>query len=624
MVDNLRIRKVKCDEARPSCYRCLSTGRICEGYGVWGGGGGNGSRQKNSCIANVPILRGERPSPPNISTLIDGSVLSSLPLHVISADEQIYMEWFIHRTAQKLPGAFRLAFWDELLPQACLSEPSVLHAVLSLGSVHKRQALDIRSTSGSSKGESTEVFALQQYTRAISDLRRRMEDKSKLSTKVALITCAIFVQLEYLRGFYKTALTHLRHGLIMLEEILPTNGKVEENNQDVVNEWIMQVFTTMIVQAKLFGQEICQPRLFSLIAKRIRSVSETFQSLSHARQSLECIFFRIMILKNEHERYTESFLADRSPHSELTYIDACTSIQIDLDNWLRACEQVTCESKKTDAQPAASVVDRFAWKLLEVYHTLAQIMAAECFSTESLAANAKLNPSTLSEKSAACSSIGAISSYSISSASRISQQCTDNPSPRSSLTDEISNSLASFFDSIIAQCDVLFKWAFGPSIQTARLHRRPADRDNSHAIADIGWIPPIYYVAIHCSDPRIRSKAIKMLRLVPHREGIWDSLMAATIAEKVPGIEQGRQSLSKQGQRRDLHEKAAVSNSVPESASSLESEKCRMRDVRVELPEGPNGKLVLSYSVSGNRNNDCILGRHIYDLRSSCWTDCPC
>lgn len=29
-----KVRKVKCDEGRPCCNRCQSTGRICEGYGI--------------------------------------------------------------------------------------------------------------------------------------------------------------------------------------------------------------------------------------------------------------------------------------------------------------------------------------------------------------------------------------------------------------------------------------------------------------------------------------------------------------------------------------------------------------------------------------------------------------
>src|SRR5206468_3020953 len=34
-----RTRKVKCDEGRPACLRCVTTGRVCDGYGLWGGGG---------------------------------------------------------------------------------------------------------------------------------------------------------------------------------------------------------------------------------------------------------------------------------------------------------------------------------------------------------------------------------------------------------------------------------------------------------------------------------------------------------------------------------------------------------------------------------------------------------
>lgn len=553
--------------------------------------------------------------------LIDRATLTSIPLHVISADEQVYMEWFVHRTAQKLPGVFKLAFWNVLLVQTSLSEPAVLHAVLSLGSIHRGQALDIATASGN-RGATTGIFALQQYTRAITDLRCRMTDKSKLSTKVALITCAIFIQLEYLRGFYKTALTHLRHGLVMLEEILRTNGTVEDDNQDLVNKWIMQTFTTMVVQAKIFGQDIYHPHLFSLIGKRIRLVSEIFQSLSHARQSLERMFLRIMGLKSEHEQCTKPVMGNQSPSSELRHKEACASIQLDLDMWLRACERVICENEKTVPQSAASAVDRFAWKLLRVYHTLAQIMAAECFSSGPLATYTWENPSSLIQVSTVCSSFSAICPYSISSAALASQQCTNGRPHRSSATDNISKSITPLFDSIVAQCDVLFKMAFSPFIEASGLHQHPADRDTSHAIADIGWIPPIYYASIRSREPRIRSKAIQMLRLVPHREGIWDSLMAATIAEKVLGIEEGRQASSKQ--EHDLHKKAAVSSRPQDTASVLESQKCRLRDVRVELPEDPDGRLKLSYTVSRNGDNGWNLEQHLYDLRSSAWNKCPC
>ena len=57
-------------------------------------------------------------------------------------------------------------------------------------------------------------------------------------------------------------------------------------------------------------------------------------------------------------------------------------------------------------------------------------------------------------------------------------------------------------------------------------------------IADIGWIPPLYYTALKCRNHRIRSHAIRLLRSVPHREGVWDSTIAAQVAEKVKELEE--------------------------------------------------------------------------------------
>jgi len=34
-----RVRKVKCDQGWPACDRCIPTGRVCDGHGIWGGGG---------------------------------------------------------------------------------------------------------------------------------------------------------------------------------------------------------------------------------------------------------------------------------------------------------------------------------------------------------------------------------------------------------------------------------------------------------------------------------------------------------------------------------------------------------------------------------------------------------
>ncbi|KAH9205237.1 hypothetical protein DL95DRAFT_233000, partial [Leptodontidium sp. 2 PMI_412] len=98
-------RKVKCDGGRPACQRCVSTGRVWDGYGIW----------VRNCVARheVPV---------------------SNPTIAVSEDEYSYFEWFTHRTVIKLPGLFGSSFWDTLLFQACSNEPAVLHAVIALSS----------------------------------------------------------------------------------------------------------------------------------------------------------------------------------------------------------------------------------------------------------------------------------------------------------------------------------------------------------------------------------------------------------------------------------------------------------------------------------------------------------
>jgi hypothetical protein len=55
---------------------------------------------------------------------------------------------------------------------------------------------------------------------------------------------------------------------------------------------------------------------------------------------------------------------------------------------------------------------------------------------------------------------------------------------------------------------------------------------------DMEIVSPLYLVAIKCRDPSIRRRAIAVLRHTVRREGLWDSVKAAAIAERVMQIEE--------------------------------------------------------------------------------------
>jgi hypothetical protein len=59
---------------------------------------------------------------------------------------------------------------------------------------------------------------------------------------------------------------------------------------------------------------------------------------------------------------------------------------------------------------------------------------------------------------------------------------------------------------------------------------------------DMEVVSPLYFVGIKCRHPQLRRRAIAMLRSTKRREGLWDSDMAAVIAERIAELEEANLS----------------------------------------------------------------------------------
>ena len=62
--------------------------------------------------------------------------------------------------------------------------------------------------------------------------------------------------------------------------------------------------------------------------------------------------------------------------------------------------------------------------------------------------------------------------------------------------------------------------------------------DSSTFLFDMEIVSPLYYVCTKCRHPVIRRQAIEILKGTQRREGLWDSNMAAAIAERVMIVEE--------------------------------------------------------------------------------------
>lgn len=64
------------------------------------------------------------------------------------------------------------------------------------------------------------------------------------------------------------------------------------------------------------------------------------------------------------------------------------------------------------------------------------------------------------------------------------------------------------------------------------------DLNSSTFLFDMEIVSPIYFVGVKCRHPQLRRRAINVLAGTWRREGLWDSNMAAAIAQRVMEIEE--------------------------------------------------------------------------------------
>lgn len=515
-----RIRKIKCDEGRPACQRCVSTGRSCDGYGIW---------DSTADAANFP----------NPSALSKDSnvILRGLPYVSVltkSTDETHYFEWFKCRALKKLPGAFILNFWNTLIFQASLDEPAVWHAVLTLSSVHKEEMSEDYGEMESKSGpDQQEQFMLQHYTNAIHHLEPHFLSKDKASVRVALITCLVFIHLEFLRGRFQTAQNHLQNGLKVLRELqVLCNTKdgilISQASQNSSDNWIVEAFSRIYIQVELF-KHTYRHRCLVLHAPEHSPAVSVFYCLEEAWKALERLLSRIIHLVERTHQHQDSNDLDTKVSSK--YLEEHQLIQAELKRWV-AVYQIS--AKFVQSEDPWGVLSR----LLSQYYTMACIMVNSCLWPD----------------------------------------------------DE------SIFDAYNEQFVLILKHSiYMWKLISASPRERPLAwhrMDMSRSILDIGWIPPLYFVALKCRVHRVRLHSIRLIESAAHREGIWDSRIAARTARTVMEIEES-----------DFYDHINILDNFPLSSYPEQQDFLlpilpranRMLEVKVTLPDRQTDYFSISY-----------------------------
>ncbi|KAM0325882.1 hypothetical protein ACHAQA_007185 [Verticillium albo-atrum] len=216
-------RRVKCDEAKPYCQRCLRWQGFCEGYDAiaraafaassehseMGAGSNPGSQAKRlRRLAQAP-------------TREDNRILAE-PLEQLFRDDhekRFFVTWCDTR---KLLGGgfFEDELWERTILQLSHQQPAVRYAIMGLGAMGKslRQGF-VPTTHEEMAAYGPEYgHALSYYGRALRDVRKTVLDAGSL--RATIVCCLLFVCFEVLHSDCRAAYAHLDSGQVLMNEMV--------------------------------------------------------------------------------------------------------------------------------------------------------------------------------------------------------------------------------------------------------------------------------------------------------------------------------------------------------------------------------------------------------------------
>ncbi|EUC41083.1 hypothetical protein COCMIDRAFT_40690 [Bipolaris oryzae ATCC 44560] len=287
-----KIRHVKCDEKRPFCTKCTSTGRTCSGY-VSPPPRKIGKRRSKYDTPNMPL--GQRvavyPASHNSATASVAAYAThawQFPRYIHCCafskaewDETRSLHYYRVRVSKRISSCFDVNFWENTVPQMTEEEPAIRHAIVALSSYYEAGELSRLSESRSAVGRHSYLvrLAIYEHNNAISTLLNQIHTKGQL-TEVVVMSCLIFAWLEFLQNNVDDALKHLRSGLRILAEQQQTPCLQQVAMQ------VAHISGRLITQAMLHGYSTVEFD-YSAIMHSMGSRSSSFATLRDARRDLD-------------------------------------------------------------------------------------------------------------------------------------------------------------------------------------------------------------------------------------------------------------------------------------------------------------------------------------------------
>ncbi|KAJ5825953.1 hypothetical protein N7474_003091 [Penicillium riverlandense] len=363
-------------------------------------------------------------------------------------------------------------FWARLVMQTAHAYPVVQYAVHATGVLYETYIT--RSDGDLLRGllDSPTSHTAMLRNKALKLLSDQLQ-MGRLPRQVVLMCCLLFVWLELLRNDFEAAITHLKSGLRILQDMeqqqqqpqAHTSASHSGSNPPLkdVDRAISHMFTRLQVQVTIHGcpgSEVKFMPTTSPFDTSIQQVPSSFRDVAEARDSLDNIAtyaFRLIRQKQQFEpsQRPEPPISRNSNWPLL--IRARDSYLAHLEQWHTALQKSMHLIPEIKASSPAIL-------LLRINYTMAVMVMKNLFTESELAYDR----------------------YNVD------------------------------FDQLVGLAEAIL-----------RNSRR--ETFGSALSLDTGVLPCLFYTSLKCRDTAIRRRALHVLELAPEREGLWhrDSIIAA-------------------------------------------------------------------------------------------------
>ncbi|KAH8878870.1 hypothetical protein GQ53DRAFT_756400 [Thozetella sp. PMI_491] len=210
-----------------------------------------------------------------------------------SEDEKRSFHFFQHVTAPCLSGDFDGIFWRVLVLQICQTEPAVKHAVLAVSSLHEGMVKNsFASAPPFVEDCDRQAFALCQYNKAIACLLGLMSN-ADTRPLVPLLTCVLFVCIEFMQSKDRESLVHLEQGRHILSQMEKKLSSVRGPEIDMIKQHLVPMYTRLSLTSFMIGGS---PVKIPCILKTMNRLPAMFETIDQVRYALydfmdECFRF---------------------------------------------------------------------------------------------------------------------------------------------------------------------------------------------------------------------------------------------------------------------------------------------------------------------------------------------